>query len=230
LFNLSASLAKITHIHNTKDVIGVGAARMVITEVEYIFSVCRSMIDLFQEIAAKIWERVKLFEEPRHPKKKLKKSFSGMICFEGRLSTSEELQARFGLPVAWADFYLLHADFFLQIKTFRDNIIHSGSQFQTVYPGEDGYLLNFNSSPFVGMSVWSEQERQGGGCVPLMPALAMVAYQTISICDSFSRLVDGTLKQEEPMVPGMYLFIRGFFDDHFTAVLEDARRRYLASV
>jgi hypothetical protein len=43
VFNLSASLAKISHLHATKDIVGPGVSRMAVTEIEYLFSVCRSV-------------------------------------------------------------------------------------------------------------------------------------------------------------------------------------------
>ncbi|WP_210014340.1 hypothetical protein [Pseudomonas palmensis] len=230
LFNLSASLAKVAHIHKTRGSIGLGAGRMIITEIEYVFSICRSMIDLFQEVVAKLWEKVRFKEEYALQKKKLKTSFREMVWFQGKLSTQEELESRFGLPSVWAKFYLRHVDFFQIIRVFRDNIIHNGSQVQTVFEGDHDYLLNFHDSPFVGMGVWYDKERVSGDFVPLMPALAMVAYRTILICDDFAEMVTRTLEPGKPLVPGMTLFMRGFFNEHFTTVLDDAQKRYLLGV
>ena len=230
LFNLSASLAKVAHIHKTRDAIGLGAGRMVITEIEYVFSVCRSMIDLFQEVVAKLWEKIRFKDGHVSQKKKLKNSFREMIWFEGRLSTQKELESRFGVPSVWAEFYLRHVEFFQRIRIFRDNIIHNGSQVQTVFAVDHDYLLNVHDSPFVGMGVWYDQERVSKDFVPLMPALAMVAYRTILICDDFANLLTRILEPSKPLVPGMSLFMRGFFNEHFTTVLADAQKRYLVGV
>lgn len=45
IFNLSASLAKLSIIHSAADNVD-GSARMAATEVEYILFVCRSLFDL----------------------------------------------------------------------------------------------------------------------------------------------------------------------------------------
>jgi hypothetical protein len=230
LFNLSASLAKVAHIHKTRSAIGLGASRMVITEIEYVFSVCRSMIDLFQEVVAKLWEKIRFKDEYAFQKKKLKTSFREMVWYQGRLSTQEELESRFGLPSVWAKFYLRHVDFFQRIRIFRDNIVHNGSQVQTVFEGDHDYLLNVHDSPFVGMGIWYAQERVSEDFVPLMPALAMVAYRTILICDDFAEMLTKTLEPNKPLVPGMSLFMRGFFNEHFATVLDDAQKRYLVGV
>lgn len=226
LFNLSASLSKIRHIHKTKSTLAHGDTRMVVTEVEYFFSLCRSMIDLFQEIACGIWEKITLNVDGLPVKKPLKSSFREMIMREGRLSNTVELQNRFGLPEAWADFYMTHAEFFLQLRKFRDNIVHSGSRVQTIFSGEDGYLVNLNFRPFAGMSVWRESERLPNDLVPIMPALGVVALKTIHICNHFSEMLEASLNCPEPLAPGMNLYMRGYFDDYFGEILLDADRRF----
>jgi hypothetical protein len=225
-YNLSASLAKISHIHKTKDVLGHGDARMVVTEVEYFFSICRSMIDLFQEIACELWGKLILYVDNLPTKKPLRGSFREMVLYEGRLTHKEELQARFGLPGPWADFYLRHADFFLQIRKFRDNIVHNGSQVQTIFSGEHGYLVNLNFKPFGDMEIWREADKVTNDLVPLMPGLGMVAFKTLLVCEDFSSMMESTFEFPEPIVPGMRLYSRGYFDEHFAAVLGDARQRY----
>lgn len=225
LFNLSASLAKISHIHKTKNDLSSGDSRMVITEVEYIFSVCRSMIDLFQEIAAELWNKIKLYGEALPEQKKLKKSFNEMIWFHGRLTTVDELRTRFGLPPLWAEFYMQHVDFFLHVKNFRDRVIHNGSQVQTIFSGDSGYLVNMDFKPFLGMSVWEEADKQVNDLVPLLPGLGILAYKTIMMCNSFSFMLEKTIQFPTSIVPGMNFYMRGHFDEHFLDVLMDAERR-----
>jgi hypothetical protein len=225
-FNLSASLAKITHIHETKATLKTGDGRMVITEIEYLFSVCRSMMDLLQEIAAKLWEKIELLEPFVSPKKKLKSSFNEMLWFEGRPTTQLDLQRRFGLPPLWVDFYLLHMDFFLLVKNFRDNIIHNGSQVQTIFSSEDGYLINSSLRPFADMDIWTESEINKNILVPLMPALGMVVYRTILTCEEFTVMLEKCISFPKPLAPDMKLYMRGFFDEHFAKVLGDAEDRF----
>lgn len=225
-FNLSASLAKISHIHETKAALGTGDCRMVITEIEYLFSVCRSMMDLLQEIAAKLWDRINLLETFVSPKKKLKKSFADMVQFEGRPTTLNDLQSRFGLPPVWAVFYLMHVDFFLQVKNYRDNIVHSGSQVQTIFSSDDGYLVSGAMKPFAEMDIWFESEKINNDLVPLMPALGMVVYRTILMCEEFTVMLEKCISFPKPLVPDMKLYMRGYFDEHFTKVLEDAEGRF----
>lgn len=126
VFNLSASLGKISHLHATKDIVGPGVSRMVATEIEYLFSICRSVFDLLQEIACVLWKTIK-FYDPSVRKKPLKETFSKMVLFQGRVSTENELLERFGLPQPLAAYYVRNAEFFMTLREFRDNVIHRGS-------------------------------------------------------------------------------------------------------
>lgn len=224
--NLSASLAKISHIHETKSALKSGDSRMVVTEVEYLFSVCRSMIDLFQEIAFKLWEKLTIIVDYLPEKKPLRKSFREMIHHNGRLTSKEELQARFGLPDSWAEFYLTHAEFFLQVRKFRDNIVHHGSQVSTIFSGEDGYYVDSNFKPFEHMKIWRESDRGTSNLFPLMPGLGIVVLKTLLICEDFSQMMERTFQFPTPIAPGLRLYTRGYFDENFVAVINDAGVRY----
>lgn len=224
--NLSASLAKINHIHSTKSVIGHGDQRMIVAEVEYFFSVCRSMIDLFQEVVCEIWSNVVLHDGAVR-KKPLRPTFSKMILREGRVITRDELQEKFGLPEAWADFYLRHVEFFLKIRRFRDNIIHHGSQVDHIFSGEDFYLVRSDFSPFRDIEIWRSADKGVNDLVPLIPALGMIAFKTLLVCEDFSTMLESNIQFSGPLVPGMRLYTRGYFDENFMAVLNDARERYV---
>lgn len=77
------------------------------------------------------------------------------------------------------------------------------------------------------MAVWREADKVTNDLVPLMPALGMVAFKTLLVCEEFSAMMESIFEFPEPMVPGMRLFSRGYFDEHFVTVLADARQRYI---
>jgi hypothetical protein len=224
-FNLSASLSKVTHIHETRSMLGTGDGRMIVTELEYFFSICRSMLDLLQEVAVELWKKITLLDSAAPTKQGLRESFNSMVWFNGRKTTRDELQSRFGLPEPLADFYIRHVDFFLLVKNFRDNIIHNGSQIQTIFSAEDGYLINRNFRPFSSLEIWKEEEFRENELVPLLPALGVVAYKTLGICEDFTTTLEKIIQFPKPLVPNKMLFMRGYFDGHFGWVLKDAQRR-----
>lgn len=224
VFNLSASLAKITHLHRISNTVGTGVSRMVVTEVEYLFSVCRSIFDLLQEIARALWETIHL-NDSSVKKRPLKETFSKMVLFKGRESTQAELIERFGLPQPLAAYYKRNAGFFLTLRDFRDNIVHRGSQVQTIFSGESGFLIQHSLKPFSNMEIWKDDEKHPNNLVPLFPALGIVVYKTLFACEDFSSTIEQVIKFPPPIVPGMRFFMRGFFNELFNATLLDASDR-----
>ena len=224
VFNLSASLAKILHFHETRNVIGTGVSRMVVTEVEYLFSICRSMFDLLQEIAYKLWESIQL-SDPAVKKKSIKKSFADMVRFEGREATAEELVRRFGLPEPMAAYYMRNAKFFLALRNFRDNLAHRGSQVQTIFPSEAGFLIQHSLMPFSEMDIWREDEKHKNDLVPLLPALGVIVHSTLAACDDFSATIEKICLFPPPIVPNMRFYMRGYFNAVLSSSLRDASSR-----
>lgn len=223
-FNLSASLAKIQHLHATRAAVKDGCARMVVSEVEYVFLVCRSIFDLLQEIALKLWDTIQLMDSSVE-KKPLKESFNAMTQFEGKPATRESLERRFGLPAPLADYYVRWQGFFHLLRGFRDNVVHRGSQVQTIFTGESGFLISKSLRPFLDMDVWQENERLPNDLVPLMPALGVVVYKTLEACDDFSMTLSQMVRFPPPIVPGMRLFMRGYFNESLSLILGDAGER-----
>lgn len=224
VFNLSASLAKIAHLHATRDVVGAGISRMVVTEVEYLFSLCRSMFDLLQEIISFIWDSI-LLHDTSVKKKPLKPSFSKMVLFRDKESTADQLSERFGLPLPLAEYYVRNSEFFLALRGFRDNLFHKGSQVQAIFSGESGFLIQGSLVPFKTLDIWRDDEKQENDLVPLSPALGYVVYKTLAACEDFSLTLEKIIQFPPPIVPGMYFFMRGYFNDLFSAVLGDTENR-----
>jgi hypothetical protein len=224
IFNLSASLAKVTHLHKTRESLSKGESRMIATEVEYLFATCKSMFDLLQELIYAIWNTVKLLDETVQ-KKPLKETFSKILLYQGRASTAEELTERFGLPSPLATYYVRQSDFFFSLREFRDNIVHRGSQVPTIFSGESDFLVQESTRPFATFGVWRKEEQLENNLVPLMPALGVVVQRTLAACNDFSTTVEQIIDFPPPIVPNMKLFMRGHFNELFQQALNDANER-----
>lgn len=224
VFNVSASLAKICFLHAHRDTIKHGVGRMVITEVEYILSVCRSMFDLLQEMVGYLWNSIQIVDSSIK-KKPLKSSFTDMILQSGQPVSAIQISERFGLPPALAEVYIRHSQFFLNLRRIRDNIAHRGSQVQTIFTGETGFLVAGNLRPFSDWDIWRDEEREPNNLVPLLPALGLVVHHTLTACEEFFHALEGVIAFPSPLVPGMAFFMRGYFNDDFLAILSDAAQR-----
>ena len=222
--NLSASLAKLAHLQTAKEQIPLGLSRMATTEVEYVVLVCRSVFDLLQEVVGKLWERVWLLDQ-QVKKKPLKPSFARTILSgDSRLSVNE-IASRFGMPLEIAHCYGRAADLFLALRRFRDNLMHHGSRIQHIFEGDGAFLIASRLTPFPDLVLWDDSERQPNDLVPLLPAVETLIYRTLAVCDDFSLTLARFIKFPPPLVPGMHLFLRGYFTGHLKAALESGARR-----
>lgn len=224
VLNLSASLAKLDYLQGARARIPHGLSRMAATEVEYIVLVCRSLFDLFQEILAKLWKRVHLLE-PRVIKKPFKDSFARMITSNGQLLTNEQISARFGLPLELANCYGRAASIFLELRRFRDNIVHHGSQLQHIFEGDGCFLIASCFQPFRDMVLWDESERRPNDLVPLLPAVETLIFRTLTVCDDFCIALARHIQFPPPTVPGMQLFLRGHFNSQLIAAMKSGEKR-----
>jgi hypothetical protein len=221
IYSLGASLYKLEVLHAGKH---PGSARLATTEIEYLLTVCRSMFDHLQEILAKLWDYVRLTEETTK-KQGLPASFRKMVLAEGRRQTPEELSARYGLPLAIADVYVRHAEMFLQIRKFRDQIIHGGRPNDIIFRGEGCYQVQRRLGPFRDLDIWEDAEVEPNEIVPLMPILAQIIHGTFLACEDFAHCWSARIILPAASVPNMQLFVRGYFNEHLIAALTDAEDR-----
>lgn len=216
-FNLSASLAKLDHLFKTREQVGHGISRMVATEIEYIFGVCRSVFDLLQEVINSLWSSIKLLDETIK-KNKLPDTFSKMIGEQP--PNAEQLSAKYGLPLQLAEFYLRNAEFFLSLKRLRDNFVHHGSSVKTIFSTEKGFAVSEELMPFASYNVWSEEHKLPNGLCSLRPAIGYVIHQTIVACEDFSSCIEKVIQFPPPVAPEMHFFMRGYFNEHLISNVE----------
>jgi hypothetical protein len=224
LLNLTTLLSKVELMHSSRIAVGHGIIRMVTTEIEYLFSVCRSLFDLLQEVICGLWAPVKLHDTAAK-KKPLKKSFNEMVTYEGEPVTRESLQSRFGLPEMLADIYVRTSGFFRDLRKMRDNLVHHGSNVQTIFSDEKDFLISGHLRPFSAMTIWRDEERRPNDLVPLLPALSTMIYGTLSACGAFSKALEETIDFPPPLVPEMQLFLRCPLAERFLAAMRDCADR-----
>ena len=121
-----------------------------------------------------------------------------------------------------ADYYVKWQGFFELLRSFRDNVVHHGSQVQTIFAGEYEFMIAKSLRPFNDLNVWRDDERFPNDLVPLKPALGVIVHETLLACEEFSWTLSNIVQFPPPIVPGMRLFMRGYFNQSFTAILRDA--------
>ena len=226
IFNLTASVAKIKHLHASRGVLGGGVSRMAVTEVEYLIFVCRGIFDFLQEVVSRLWEHVS-FYDPTQKKKSLKQrqKFSEIVVFNDVEVTCDQIKERTAMPdnlVAW---YCRHARFFMSLRAIRDNLIHRGTSVQSIMVREDDFAIRERLMAFKTFDVWLDEEKGVNGIVPLMPALAMIINNTLAACEDLILTMRSCIQFPDELVPSMRLYMRSYFNDVFMEVLTDFNKR-----
>jgi hypothetical protein len=212
-FNLAASLAKLDLLWNAKNntTLYAGLSRMIGTEIEYIFSVCRSIFDLLQEILSKLWAMVELSDR-NIAKKQLKPSFAKML--NGDSIDADYLTKTYGLPKNISDIYIKHKFFFLTLRKFRDGVIHYGSPAPSIYATENGFAVHKDFPVFANLNVWNSSHEQLNDLFLLKPAIEHVIRQTIAACDDFSNSIALVINCPPQITKNLRLYMRSPFNSY----------------
>ena len=211
-FNLGASLAKLDLFYRERESFASGISRMVSTEIEYIFSVCRSVFDLLQEIISRLWNTIELVDE-KAKKQHLPETFSKVIKLLGENGETGEVISKYGLPLPVAEFYARNSKFFISLREFRDNIAHRGSSVDIIFSTDRGFAVQETLMPFAKYGVWSDEHKQNELC-SLRPAIGYLIHETFVACEDFSKTIATIIKFPPPIAPGLKLYMRSYFNDY----------------
>lgn len=207
IFNLSASLKKIDLLGISEDL--GGSKRLVTTELEYLFLLCRSMFDLLQEIILRIWDTVHLIDTSIK-KKQLPSSFRKVVLKDNIIRTSQEIQERFGLSPAIAKWYSDCAPFFCKLKDARDAIVHQPIGEPLIFVDGKGISIGVDSSPlpFRRMMEWPESILENAHTGPLNFFVAHFIHETLAACEKFVPAITQEIQFAPDFAPNHRFFMR----------------------
>lgn len=211
-FNLCATVKIFNIFFEQSTKLKTATSRLVTTELEYLFSLCRSIFDLLQEIIAAQWHTIRLVDETIK-KKQLPKTFSDIVIKSGTLRTEAELIDRFHIPQPLAAFYIRFGPFFEQLWTFRNRFVHGGTTPELVFVTEKGFAVKHNTVPFCTFNVWNKEHMLNNDLCSLRPAIGHIIIETLRACEDYAKTIQSIIQYPPPIAPNMYLFIRGHFND-----------------
>jgi len=211
-FNLGACIKKFDILFEHSQGKGTSASRLVATELEYLFGLCRSVFDLLQEVIALQWENVHLLDQSIK-KKQLPKTFSSMVLNTEILRAHDELVKRFHIPSQLAAFYVRAGPFFQVLRTFRDRFFHGGTTLDRIYTTERGFAVPSNTAPFCDFKVWNEAHMLPNQLCSLRPAIAHIVTETLRACEDYAATVQSVIQYPPPVSPGFQFCMRGYFND-----------------
>jgi hypothetical protein len=208
LLNLGCSLKKIEVFHNLATDNFRGVSRFVITEMEYIFSTCRSLFDLLQEIIYRLWDSIHLLDI-NTKKKILPQSFRKMVLSDNNILSSMEIQNKYLIPQELSDLYYNSSKFFVWMKDFRDNISHNGKSFEIVYHLTNGFAIPINIIPFSEVDIWESANSQPNNLGSVKSFLGYLINTTLINIDSFISFFEIHTMFPEKISPDYNVYIKG---------------------
>ena len=220
LFNdfqgLSASLAKMRMFFENRDNQSYGITRLVQSEIENLAVLCRSVFDLLQEIVGFHVARMTVVNGPTP--QKLPRSFREVVYKSERDQSASEISARYSLPMPIADWYVRHRDFFMELRSIRDSIVHRGASIRMVFSTERGFAVSRTDDPFRGMYNWPEGCELPNALVPMRPALATIVAKTIAATNDFAETLESSVQMQSDLAPKLRLYARGTNDHEFASL------------
>lgn len=205
--NLAASLRKIELFYEISHKENV--TRLIVSELEYILTVCRSLYDHFQFIVKHIWAGVKLMDSSIK-RNSLSDSFSAMVLKGNQIRTVEEIAKTYGLTASLAKFYSDETAFFERLRSFRDDIVHRGLTPGYIYVTERGFSVEKEDKFFSSFNVWTPKcFYKNDRLASLKPVIAHIIQETLSTMGRFALTLQQQIKYPEDIAPGYHIFMRG---------------------
>lgn len=213
LRNLASCLSKFAIYQHISEEFGMDVNQFVLTEFEYIFSVCRSIFDTLHCIASESWDVIELTEGGQN---ELPNKLSSMVLNKYTPVSSDALVENYGLTETLANFYETLAKTLSDIKYHRDSIHHYGGSFKHIFNLEDGLAVDTSLEPYSEFDAWEESQINENELAPIWPFVAQILGSTIETMNNLPEaMFEGILVPDE-IAPGYGVYLRG---PHITNLL-----------
>jgi hypothetical protein len=179
--NLSASVSKINLFHQTwRENKELVTRRFVTTELESNLSV-----------------------------KKLQPTFSKMVYKANKLSSAQEIESRYLIPPALAQFYARNGVFFDWLRSYRDKISHGGNNIESLYIMDDGFAVSTKIEPFIGLHIWEKTELKTNKLGSVRALIAYTILNTLHVLEDFTSVIQTIMQLPPDIAPDYDVYIRG---------------------
>lgn len=206
LRNLATSMAKMGLYQHLAETSTFDTRRFVITELEYVLMVCRSLYDHLQFIAQKSWDKVKLKDGGKN---QLPSSFADIALHDNDPVPAGDLEESYGLSPTLAEFYETEAEEFAEIRGIRDDIVHHGRTFELIFTTDHGHAVQATREPFATFDVWDEDDFLENDLAPLWPFTAHIIHHTITAMNRFQEALMTEIGFPPAIAPGYNVYMTG---------------------
>jgi hypothetical protein len=191
------------------------------TELEYLFFLCRGIFDLMQEITRNLWARISFNgAKPGN----LPKSFGRMVLVDGVVMEPQQIVERHCVPPEFATYYHQQAEFFVWLRDYRDQILHSGKGFDPVFVTESGFGVLTSEKPFDAMSIWDESNTKPNAVGSFLAVVHHVVLKTLNAMEGFAEVFSKIVRFPPDLVTRFDVFVCGYHI-HQLVDLKEGRRK-----
>jgi hypothetical protein len=184
---------------------------LITTELEYLFTLVRSMYDLLHQI---VRETAPLFitlnDVPeRVVKNRLPDSFADVALRGDARLTGDEIVVRRKLPPALANWYVREAPAFQLLRKIRDAIVHRGEhRFQVYDIPEKGLAVANDETPWSDLAIWQNVEPVNKRLVPLRLAFVEVVNHVLGASERLAQTICSFTRLPPPIGLNVRVFLR----------------------
>lgn len=204
--NLSACISKIGLYQHLAIKSNLDVSDFVLTELEYVFSVCRSLFDTLHMVTRECWSNIQLFDGGKN---ELPSKLSDMALSGYDPVSSSKLIEKYGIREPLADYYEELADFLSDLKYYRDSVHHYGGSFQIVYILEEGIAVDTQQEPYSEFDAWEESQTVENNLGPIWPFLSHIIGTTIWFMNKLPAAVFADIQVPPEIAPDYGVYIRG---------------------
>lgn len=206
LHNLSACISKFGLYQHLSTETNLDVSDFVLTELEYVFSVCRSLFDTLHMVARESWSNIQLFEGGAN---ELPSKLSDMALTGYDPVPSSELTERYGIREPLAEYYEGLAEFLSDLKYYRDSIHHYGGSFEIVFLLDDGIAVDTGQEPYSEFNAWDESQTVENELGPIWPFISHIIGNTLQFMNELPDAVFADIRIPTEIAPDYGLYIRG---------------------
>lgn len=224
IMNLLISLAKIDFFDKIDNGHNLNSSDFLLTEIEYILIVCRSLFDLLQEFINFSLSRF----EYTYDGGKTFKTINNLPQSFFNLSNhnSEYLLKKYKLPPFMPVFYDKYRVFFKYLRDMRDDIIHYGKAElnEKIYKLDDkGFVFstreNINFTKFAKYFNLLDENKLNTTS-PILPVLAYIIFISIEALSEFIKILENEkfFHQFANLAPNYTVYYRSEYSKYYNCL------------
>lgn len=217
--NCSSILQKYILISSLPQGERVGAEQLLLTELEYLLVIIRSIYDLVQKISKFASELIKYPNEPYKPMvSDLPNSFAKVVLHGSQSRSSDEINKKYNLPPPIADFYFKESKYFIWLRDLRDMIEHHGKSPGLIFDTKDGFAIKRDESPWSNLPIWKPNILRPNGLGPLRAVFLYLISEAFELTKRYKKAYSSCIAVPPAIGPGYKYYIRDYFSHHLVSL------------